>query len=248
MVLQLPLYVVDDARFPLRAGIGPFSTPKLSHRCQHGSHIRSVGTMSIIQTTSTTFMRHSYIRPSEDEDSKRHYGTQDETSIARAYRVASIARARMQQEAERIDHDLRLLVSHANLLDRLAERIEEVEPDFTLGSLDHIIIEPLGQRTKPVRSARIEDILRRIDLSECTDEDDLYDEVYDESEDDLDEPLTSEKADLEVDPPLLTERVEKPTKRSQDDTLGLSMASWKGYSLRLPFYRRVTPIITAAEL
>ena len=196
---------------------------------------------------------HRSTTTSVDEDGKRNNEVQDETSIARAYHVATIARARLQREAERHDHDLRLLVGHALLLDRLAERIEEVEPDFTLESLDKIVIEPLGSKTslsKPLRRSRsrIEDILRCMDLSDCTDEDDFYDEVYDESDDDLEEPATPEKEDFEMDPPLLTETVDKPTKRSQNDTISLSVPSWKGYSVHLPFYRRATPIITVTEL
>lgn len=184
---------------------------------------------------------------------------QEETSIAQAYHVASIARARLQREAERHDHDLRLLSLHANLLDKVAERIEEVEPDFTLDSLDHIIIEPLASKPslpKPVRRARIEDILRRIDLSDSTEEDDFYDEVYDESDDDLDEPSTPEKEKFDFDQSFQTlphghgsiESLEKPPKHSKRDSIDFAAPFWKGYSVHLPFYRKATPIITVTEL
>ncbi|KAM3417038.1 hypothetical protein BST61_g8619 [Cercospora zeina] len=125
---------------------------------------------------------------------------EEKPPIARAYHIARIARSRLQKEAERQDHDLRLLVGHANLLDHLAETIGEVNPDFDIDDLEPYIESPVSSSDnsilpKPIRRGRIDDILRKINLSEdgdddAFDEDDEDDEVYDESEDELDDPPT----------------------------------------------------------
>ncbi|GIZ45064.1 hypothetical protein CKM354_000824800 [Cercospora kikuchii] len=128
----------------------------------------------------------------EDEREAR-----EEASIMEAYRIARIARSRLQKEAERKDHNLRCLVGHANLLDHLAETIEEVEPDFDIDDLEPYIEAPViceSVTAKPIRRGHVDAILRSIDLPEDADDeildDDDEDEVYDESDDDLDDPPT----------------------------------------------------------
>ncbi|KAI5357036.1 putative protein Ecm13 [Septoria linicola] len=111
-------------------------------------------------------------------------------SITEAYHLAGIAHARLQKEAKRHDHDLRLLVGHANFLDQLTERIEEVDPEFTIESLEPANMEPSSHSmTLPrlLSRTRIDDILRNIDLSDDEGGDEVDDEVYNESDDDSDD-------------------------------------------------------------
>lgn len=147
-------------------------------------------------STSTTW--EDEITPSESNIEMNN----DDTSIDRAYHVASLARARLQRVIERPDHDLRLLIGHANLLDHLLERIEEVQPGFTFERLDEMQLEPLTPSpslSKPLRRSPVEDVLQRIDWSEDDDEDEfLDDEVYDESDDELEEPQKEVFDDVEV--------------------------------------------------
>lgn len=48
-------------------------------------------------------------------------------SLTRTYAVASTARSKLGREASRADHDLRLLVGHANLLDTLMVELADAE-------------------------------------------------------------------------------------------------------------------------
>lgn len=48
-------------------------------------------------------------------------------SLTSTYMVASTARSKLGREAGRADHDLRLLVGHANLLDSLMVELQEAE-------------------------------------------------------------------------------------------------------------------------
>lgn len=54
---------------------------------------------------------------------------QKKMSIARSYYLARRARSKLSAEAARHDHDLRLLVGHANLLDSLMIHLAEAERD-----------------------------------------------------------------------------------------------------------------------
>lgn len=148
-------------------------------------------------STSTTW--EDEITPSEGNMETKN----DDVSIDRAYQVASLARARLQRVIERPDHDLRLLIGHANLLDHLMERIEEIEPGFTFERLEEMHLEALTPSptlpNKPLRRSPIEDVLQRIDWSEDDGEDEfLDDEVYDESDDELEEPQKEVFDDVKV--------------------------------------------------
>lgn len=50
-------------------------------------------------------------------------------SLSQTYRVAHTARGKLSSEASRGDHDLRLLVGHANLLDSLMVELQDAERD-----------------------------------------------------------------------------------------------------------------------
>ena len=52
---------------------------------------------------------------------------QKKMSLTQTYYVASTARSKLGKEAGRADHDLRLLVGHANLLDSLMYSLQEAE-------------------------------------------------------------------------------------------------------------------------
>lgn len=67
-------------------------------------------------------------------------------SLAETYMLASKARSKLTREASRQDHDLRILVSHANMLDNLMEELSKqryntqhnVEPVSSESALDSI--------------------------------------------------------------------------------------------------------------
>ncbi|KAF2215534.1 hypothetical protein CERZMDRAFT_82522 [Cercospora zeae-maydis SCOH1-5] len=163
-----------------------------SAHCQTLSRPHKPSQLAISTTVTevqATVEEEDMVEPAEEE----------EPLTAQAHHIARIARSRLQKEAERQDHNLRLLVGHANLLDHLAETIAEVKPDFDIDDLEPYIESPVASDNsilpKPIRRGRIDDILRRINLSEdgddnTFDEDDEDDEVYDESEDELDDPPT----------------------------------------------------------
>ncbi|KAF6821000.1 hypothetical protein CSOJ01_00435 [Colletotrichum sojae] len=75
-------------------------------------------------TTTTTFSR-SHIHSSS---SPLHIAAQKKKmSITQTYYLAHKARAKLSSEAARSDHDLRLLVGHANLLDSLMLELADAE-------------------------------------------------------------------------------------------------------------------------
>ncbi|ONH69116.1 Protein ECM13 [Cyberlindnera fabianii] len=56
------------------------------------------------------------------------------SSMADTYILASKARAKLTKEASRPDHDLRILVSHANMLDNLMDKIHAHRESILDGS------------------------------------------------------------------------------------------------------------------
>jgi len=59
--------------------------------------------------------------------SDSHPSKKQKMSLSQTYRVASFARAKLGKEASRGDHNLRLLVGHANLLDSLMLELRDAE-------------------------------------------------------------------------------------------------------------------------
>jgi hypothetical protein len=59
--------------------------------------------------------------------SEQHPAKKQKMSLSQTYRVASFARSKLGKEASRPDHNLRLLVGHANLLDSLMLELRDAE-------------------------------------------------------------------------------------------------------------------------
>ncbi|KAI9166765.1 hypothetical protein HJFPF1_02879 [Paramyrothecium foliicola] len=77
-----------------------------------------------MSTTTTT--RPNFIHSSE---SLRQSTLKKKMSITQTYYLAHKARAKLSREAAQPDHDLRLLVGHANLLDSLMMELAEAEQE-----------------------------------------------------------------------------------------------------------------------
>jgi hypothetical protein len=76
--------------------------------------------------SSTTATRPNFIHSSE---SLRTDSLRKKMSITQTYYLAHKARAKLSREAAQPDHDLRLLVGHANLLDSLMLELAEAEQE-----------------------------------------------------------------------------------------------------------------------
>lgn len=87
---------------------------------------------------NNTFTMPSHLRLQssfEPFEADAHYQTsptlppakKQKMSLTRTYAVASTARSKLGREASRADHDLRLLVGHANLLDTLMVELADAE-------------------------------------------------------------------------------------------------------------------------
>ncbi|OJJ46565.1 hypothetical protein ASPZODRAFT_132633 [Penicilliopsis zonata CBS 506.65] len=78
-------------------------------------------------TTTTTTTLSTYSSPSAAFDSILRRRSQKKMSITQTYYLAHTARRKLTVEAGRADHDLRLLVGHANLLDSLMLELADAE-------------------------------------------------------------------------------------------------------------------------
>jgi hypothetical protein len=61
------------------------------------------------------------------QTSEQHQAKKQKMSLSQTYRVASFARSKLGKEASRPDHNLRMLVGHANLLDSLMLELRDAE-------------------------------------------------------------------------------------------------------------------------
>ncbi|KAH7162499.1 hypothetical protein B0J13DRAFT_536163 [Dactylonectria estremocensis] len=78
---------------------------------------------------STSTINNSYNRPtaSHSTQSLRQVAIKKNMSITQTYYLAHKARSKLSREAAQPDHDLRLLVGHANLLDSLMLELADAE-------------------------------------------------------------------------------------------------------------------------
>ena len=77
---------------------------------------------STVQFSSAPPSRSQYTRPSPQKSLRA-------TMLRQTYSLAHLARGKLTHEAARGDHDLRLLVGHANLLDSLMIELAEAEQE-----------------------------------------------------------------------------------------------------------------------
>ncbi|KFH48985.1 hypothetical protein ACRE_002310 [Hapsidospora chrysogenum ATCC 11550] len=84
-------------------------------------------TTSTTTTTTTTRPKHVSFQPSPVISLRQSTLKKKDMSITQTYYLAHKARAKLSREAAQPDHDLRLLVGHANLLDTLMFELADAE-------------------------------------------------------------------------------------------------------------------------
>ncbi|GAB7339341.1 hypothetical protein MBLNU457_5987t2 [Dothideomycetes sp. NU457] len=99
-------------------------------------------------------------------------------SLTQTYRIASTARSKLGREAARGDHDLRLLVGHANLLDTLMVELADAEREQ-----ESWFNENLRAQAKPEGPKHVQ----------------WFDSILEEHEDDLSDSEDDSDADSDID-------------------------------------------------
>lgn len=100
-------------------------------------------------------------------------------SLTSTYMVASTARSKLGREAGRADHNLRLLVGHANLLDSLMLELQEAEREQ-----EAWFNQSVRKASKPEEPRRVQ-WLDQISEMEEADSDDEEDDASDVDEDEM---------------------------------------------------------------
>lgn len=98
-------------------------------------------------------------------------------SLTQTYRIASTARSKLGREASRSDHDLRLLVGHANLLDSLMIELADAEREQ-----EAWFNETLRKSNKPETPRHVQwiDTISEEDDEEEDSDSDSDSDIYDE--------------------------------------------------------------------
>jgi hypothetical protein len=100
--------------------------------------------------------------------------------ISQSYYIAQVARNKLLPEASRADHNLRVVVGHANLLDSLLIQLEEAaqEHENRLGQPAHRAAKPSQRRRVKGANIIVEDAeegwLAEVDSSDSLDSDNDY--------------------------------------------------------------------------
>ncbi|GAB7351434.1 hypothetical protein MBLNU459_g2100t1 [Dothideomycetes sp. NU459] len=104
-------------------------------------------------------------------------------SLTQTYYIASSARTKLGREASRSDHNLRLLVGHANLLDTLMVELQEAEREQEAWFNDSIRTanKPGAARHIQFIDAIAEELEEDSEDSEEDSDDDVYDEEVEDS-------------------------------------------------------------------
>lgn len=128
-------------------------------------------------------------------------------SLTQTYYVASAARTKLGREAGRADHDLRLLVGHANLLDSLMVELADAEREQE--AWFNLSVKKASKPEEPRHVQWIDTIAEEEDDDDSDIESDDGSDIYDEDEEIFNIPLkkirsppveiTSEEIDEEMD-------------------------------------------------
>lgn len=117
-------------------------------------------------------------------------------SLTNTYMVASTARSKLGREAGRSDHNLRLLVGHANLLDSLMLELQEAEREQ-----EAWFNQAVRKASKPEEPRRVQwmDQINEFEEDESSDDEDEGSE-FDEEEElfDLDRPIRIQSPAIEI--------------------------------------------------
>lgn len=189
-------------------------------------------------STSHLRLQHDF-EPFSAETTASHYITsppqkKQKMSLTQTYYIAASARSKLGKEACRADHDLRLLVGHANLLDSLmielqdAERQQEAWFNQTMAKatkteeprhvqwVDSIVEEDEDSESDSESECdddfdmipmprRIAQAPVQISTMEVDEDDDDEEEYYDDMEDDAELTLTRVPSQIQSPPELVYE-------------------------------------------
>ncbi|KAH0357310.1 hypothetical protein KCU83_g834, partial [Aureobasidium melanogenum] len=102
-------------------------------------------------------------------------------SLTQTYYIASTARGKLGREASRADHNLRLLVGHANLLDTLMIELQDAEREQEAWFNESIKASKPDPATRHVQW--IDSIVEELEEDSSDEESDDEDSFYDEADD-----------------------------------------------------------------
>ena len=130
-------------------------------------------------------------------------------SITQTYRIAHTARGKLSSEAARGDHDLRLLVGHANLLDSLMVELQDAEREqerwFNSTVAASKTSEQQQSEQQPRRVKFFDDVVRDIEEEdEDTDSESDEDEQEEEEEEHLPHIILSASRRLKSPEPVVS--------------------------------------------
>lgn len=134
-------------------------------------------------------------------------------SLTQTYYVASTARSKLGKEASRADHNLRLLVGHANLLDSLMLELADAEREQ-----EAWFNQSVKKATKPEESKHIQwiDTIEEEQIDEDSDSESDSDSEYDE---DMEEMFTIQVRRRVVVPPVEISSAEVEENYASDEEL-----------------------------
>ena len=151
------------------------------------SHLRHQATFAPINVPATQTLHPSILPPQK----KR------KMTITQTYFLAHTARGKLSHEAARGDHDLRLLVGHANLLDSLTIELQEAEREQ-----DAWFEKTVAESRKPQEPKRVQfkdEVLSRnedVEIPDASDDDSDADSEDSDGEFYNDKPIPSVSAEM----------------------------------------------------
>lgn len=116
-------------------------------------------------------------------------------SLTQTYYIASTARSKLGREASRSDHDLRLLVGHANLLDVLMVELQDAEREQEVWFNDSIRLANKPEQPRHVQW--IDSIVEELEEDSDSDCDSESSDIYEEESEQ--EPYTVTSREVEED-------------------------------------------------
>ena len=162
------------------------------------SHLRNEVTFAPVEASITHSIHPSALAPPEK---KR------KMTITQTYFLAHTARGKLSHEAARGDHDLRLLVGHANLLDSLTVELQEAEREQDAW-FEKTVAESRKQ-SEPKRVQFKDEVARDLEIPDA--DDDVDSDADSEDSDDEDESYFNERAVPDV-PAQLAQRLRTRSK------------------------------------
>ena len=177
-------------------------------------HSKPVAATTTTTTTTTTHTRQVFAAPSRKS-----------MSVTQTYYLAHKARAKLSREAAQPDHDLRLLVGHANLLDSLMVELAEAEREQERW-FNQSVRNTSGTKSSEKRHIQWADRI----VEEAVDEEDEY-EASSDSDSDSDFDYDEEDAKMTTAKPTVTvEQVEEDDEDLEEDYAQLELVRTPSHS------------------